>query len=142
MISRTLGVMLALACWPMSEALVWSTIVDEWVSGIAIEQLPDSVPEFIRTPQGGRISRLRVAMDRSRDADKTHDAERNPGHYINLEDNGNVVGVLPLSQLPTTREDTTRFCVTRASRSTKRGISRTRSSTVGSSERISPIGAH
>ena len=30
-------------CW------AWGATGHEWVSGIAIEKLPDSVPEFIRT---------------------------------------------------------------------------------------------
>lgn len=31
-------------------------------------------------------------LDRSKGAGKTHDAERDPGHYINLADNGAVMG--------------------------------------------------
>jgi hypothetical protein len=43
-------------------------------------------------------------LDRSKGAGKTHDAERDPGHYIDLYDNGDVMGVLPLANLPVTRE--------------------------------------
>lgn len=31
-------------CW------AWGATGHEWISGIAIEKLPDTVPEFIRTP--------------------------------------------------------------------------------------------
>ena len=44
-------------------------------------------------------------LDRSKGAGKTHDAERDPGHYVDLADDGAVMGVLPLAQLPTTREE-------------------------------------
>jgi hypothetical protein len=78
---------------------------DEWVSGIAIEKLPDSVPEFIRTPEAAAdIAVLGRELDRSKGAGKTHDAERDPGHYIDLADDGAVMGVLPLAKLPETRE--------------------------------------
>ena len=43
-------------------------------------------------------------LDRSKGAGKTHDAERDPGHYVDLGDNGEVMGVLSLTKLPATRE--------------------------------------
>jgi hypothetical protein len=45
-----------------------------------------------------------VSLDRSKGAGKTHDAERDPGRYVDLGYNGEVMGVLPLSKLPPTRE--------------------------------------
>src|SRR5215475_7247563 len=33
-----------------------------------------------------------------------HDRERDPGHYIDLADDGKAMGVVPLDKLPTTRE--------------------------------------
>jgi hypothetical protein len=91
---------------PATNVLAWGATGHEWVSGIAIEKLPDSIPEFIRTPEAAAdVTVMGREPDRSRGAGKTHDAERNPGHYINLADNGDVVGVLSLSQLPTTREE-------------------------------------
>ncbi len=43
-------------------------------------------------------------LDRSKGAGRTHDAERDPGHWVSLADDGSVVGVLPLADLPDTRE--------------------------------------
>lgn len=66
-------------CW------AWGATGHEWVGGVAIEKLPDSVPEFIRTPEAAAdIAVMGRKLDRSRGAGKTHDAERDPGHYINL----------------------------------------------------------
>jgi hypothetical protein len=45
-----------------------------------------------------------VRLDRSRGAGKAHDAERDPGHYVDLADDGSVMGVLPLAKLPETRD--------------------------------------
>jgi hypothetical protein len=83
----------------------WGATGHEWVSGIAIEKLPDSVPAFVRTPEAAaETAVMGRELDRSKGAGKTHDAERDPGHYIDLFDNGDVMGVLPLAKLPDTRE--------------------------------------
>lgn len=86
-------------CW------AWGATGHEWVSGIAIEKLPDSLPAFVRTPEAAaEIAVMGRELDRSKGAGKTHDAERDPGHYVDLADDGSVEGVLPLDQLPETRE--------------------------------------
>ncbi len=78
----------------------------EWISGIAIEKLPDTVPEFIHTPEAAaEIAVLGRELDRSKGAGKAHDAERDPGHYFDLADDGTVMGALALAQLPVTREE-------------------------------------
>jgi hypothetical protein len=86
-------------CW------AWGATGHEWISGIAIEKLPDSVPAFARTPEvAAEIAVMGRELDRSRGAGKIHDAERDPGHYVDLADNGEVMGVIPLAKLPPTRE--------------------------------------
>jgi hypothetical protein len=49
--SRTLGIVLAVSCWPAEGALAWGATGHEWVSGIAIEQLPADVPAFVHAPE-------------------------------------------------------------------------------------------
>lgn len=102
---RVLG--LALALWaPASEAFAWGATGHEWISGIAIEKLPDTLPEFLRKPEvAAEIAVLGRELDRSKGAGKTHDAERDPGHYVDLYDDGTVMGVVPLDKLPATREE-------------------------------------
>ncbi len=86
-------------CWG------WGATGHEWISGIAIEKLPESVPAFVRTPASvADVAVLGRELDRSKGAGRTHDAERDPGHWISLADDGSVVGVLPLADLPETRE--------------------------------------
>src|SRR5215510_15144782 len=87
-------------CW------AWGATGHEWVSGIAIEKLPDSLPAFVRTPEAAaEIAILGRELDRSKGAGRTHDAERDPAHYVDLADDGKVMGVLSLKDLPSTRED-------------------------------------
>jgi hypothetical protein len=84
----------------------WETTGHAWISFIAIEKLPDTVPAFVRTPQAAdEIADMGNEPDLWHDAGRTHDAERGPAHFINLDDDGKVLGVLPLSQLPATREE-------------------------------------
>ena len=88
-----------LPCW------AWGASGHEWISGIAIEKLPESLPAFVRTPTAvADIAVLGRELDRSKGAGRTHDAERDPGHWVSLADDGSVVGVLPLADLPDTRE--------------------------------------
>jgi hypothetical protein len=98
-LAATLATGVAGDCW------AWGASGHEWVSGIAIEKLPDSIPQFVRTPEAAaEIAVMGRELDRSKGAGKTHDAERDPGHYIDLSDEAAVMGVLPLAQLPDTRE--------------------------------------
>jgi hypothetical protein len=86
-------------CW------AWGATGHEWISGIAIEKLPDSMPTFVRTPEAAaEIAVMGRELDRSKGAGKIHDAERDPGHYVDLGDNREVMSVLPLAKLPPTRE--------------------------------------
>ena len=88
-----------------SDCWAWGATVHEWISGIAIEKLPDTVPAFVRTPEvAAEIAIMGRELDRSKGAGKIHDAERDPGHYVDLGDNGEVMGVVPLAKLPRTRE--------------------------------------
>jgi hypothetical protein len=89
------------------ERWAWGATGHEWVSGIAIEKLPDIIPEFVRAPEAAaEIAVMGRELDRSRGAGKTHDAERDPGHYVNPTDDGAVLGVVPLAQPPATRAST------------------------------------
>ena len=97
---------LALSAGAGREGWAWGATGHEWISGIAIEKLPDSLPDFVRTTEAAaEIAVMGRELDRSKGTGKTHDAERDPGHWISLADDGSVVGVLPLAELPQTRED-------------------------------------
>lgn len=99
-------VTLALPLFPRG-SLGWGASGHEWTSGIAIAKLPpNTLPAFVTTPEAAvEIAIMGRELDRSKGSGKTHDAERDPGHYIDLADDGSVMGVLPLGQLPVTREE-------------------------------------
>ena len=87
------------------QALAWGATGHEYVSGIAAELLPDELPAFVRTPPAvADIAVFGRELDRSKGSGKMHDAERDPGHFVALDDNALVAGVLALETLPPTRE--------------------------------------
>lgn len=91
------------------------------ISRIAIDKLPDEIPSFVRNGLAeAAIGELGPEADESKTTGiitgvsstgsilttrTVHDAERDPGHFIDIDDTGVVVGgVVPLMNLPTTRE--------------------------------------
>ena len=86
-------------------AFAWGATGHEYASGIAAETLPDEIPAFVRTPQAiATIAVLGREPDRSKGAGRPHDSERDPAHFVSLDDEGMVAGVFPLEAIPTTRE--------------------------------------
>ncbi|WP_304166241.1 S1/P1 Nuclease [Phenylobacterium aquaticum] len=88
-----------------TSAHAWGTRGHEWITGLAIERLPPALPGFLRTPQAAEdMAVISREPDRWRASGQAHDAERDPGHYIHVDDAGLVLGVTPFAALPPTRE--------------------------------------
>jgi hypothetical protein len=91
------------ACLAMqSSALAWGLAGHRLINGVAVLTLPTSVPSFVRSASD-TITALGPELDRTKDAGEPHDADRDPGHYVDLLDDGTVKG-LALSALPLSRE--------------------------------------
>jgi hypothetical protein len=75
------------------------------INGDAARALPDSVPAFVRTPAAvAEIEALGPEADRLRDAGAPRDNDRDPAHFLDLDDDGTVAGAVPLANLPLSRE--------------------------------------
>jgi hypothetical protein len=89
-----------------SQAMAWGDVGHRMIGSEALRALPDGLPAFLKTPQTladvGEFSR---EPDRWRGAGKVHDSDRDPAHYIDLDDEGKTLSGLTLDQLPTTRSD-------------------------------------
>src|SRR4029453_11288287 len=71
MVSMALAASVPTSCW------AWGATGHEWISGIAIERLPDSLPAFVGTPEAAaEIAVMGRELDRSKGAGKTHEACR------------------------------------------------------------------
>ena len=88
------------------QALAWGATGHRLIGRVAVAALPAEVPAFLRTPQAiddaGELSR---EPDRSKGSGRTHDSDRDPGHYLDLADDGTVQGGLRIDALPPTRAE-------------------------------------
>src|ERR1700722_6356577 len=87
------------------EALAWGSSGHRMIGEAAIEALPDELPPFLRDAASATaVGELSREPDRSRKSGLAHDSDRDPGHFVDGDDNGKVAGVVPLTALPPTRE--------------------------------------
>jgi len=104
-----------------AHAWAWGHTGHVEVSRLAILNLPTEVPNFLRSARSAaQIGELGAEPDESKTtgivtgvsdagriqaAPTVHDAERDPGHYIDIDDSGFILGgTVSLGALPATRE--------------------------------------
>jgi hypothetical protein len=99
----SLGLIAAVAC--AGHALAWGATGHRIIGRLGLEILPDDAPAFLRTPAaveaGGELAR---EPDRWKDSGRIHDNERDPAHFLDLGDDGHVLGGPTLADMPPTRE--------------------------------------
>jgi hypothetical protein len=87
-------------------ALAWEDVGHRWIGTLAVSALPPSLPAFLRTPQAARdVGEWAREPDRSRGAGRTHDQDRDPGHFVDGDEAGKVLGGPSLGRLPLTRAE-------------------------------------
>ena len=106
--SVKLGValMAVLALGAAGEAAAWGSSGHRMVGVAAMQALPSELPDFLR--EAGSVTavgELSREPDRSRGSGKTHDSDRDPGHFVDGGDDGKIAGVVPFTALPPTRDD-------------------------------------
>jgi hypothetical protein len=73
---------------------------------LAVRHFPKEIPAFLRSPLAARqVGLLAQEPDLSRGAGQPHDADLDPGHFLDLSDDGTVLGGPRLTELPATRAD-------------------------------------
>jgi hypothetical protein len=96
------GAVLLLAA---GQALAWGATGHRIIGRLALETLPASLPDFLRTPKAAEaVGELAREPDRWKGAGRTHDSDRDPGHFVDLGDDGKIFGGPTLGDLPETRE--------------------------------------
>ncbi|MBC5811095.1 MAG: S1/P1 Nuclease [Candidatus Eremiobacteraeota bacterium] len=87
-------------------ASAWGLTGHYLISTAAAQRLPDEVPAFMRSPAAiAELGALGPELDRSKGSGQPHDADLDPGHYVDLGDDGKIEGVVELDSLPTSRGD-------------------------------------
>ena len=90
---RATVLVLACAALAPAQALAWGGHGHRIMGVAAMEALPAEVPAFLRDPTtAADIGELSREPDRSKGAGKIHDSNRDPGHFVDLDDEGRVMG--------------------------------------------------
>jgi hypothetical protein len=106
MFRRVIAASFALVFGCGAPAFAWGDKGHEIIGQLAGSSLPATVPAFMRTmPAQYELMYLGPELDRLKGSGTAWDAENDPGHYIDLDDNGMIAGVVSLQKLPATRED-------------------------------------
>lgn len=96
----------ALIAFAGARTYAWGGAGHTMISRAAAQALPDTLPDFVRSAAAvDEIAALGPELDRSEDAGRSHDADIEPGHYLDVGDDGKIAGVVDLSALPATRRD-------------------------------------
>lgn len=100
------GLMLAVVLALTAPMFGWGADGHRMIAAEAIKALPADIPAFLRSPQVAQIvAYLGPEADRQKGAGDTRDKAMDPGHYLDLEDDGTVLGGPKIGELPALRED-------------------------------------
>lgn len=89
-----------------ASALAWGATGHRMIGVLAVQALPAELPGFLRTPEAAeRVGELAREPDRWKSSGKVHDSDRDPAHYINLDDQGLTEAGMALEALPPTHGD-------------------------------------
>ncbi|HWM61959.1 MAG TPA: hypothetical protein VNN98_07395 [Rhizomicrobium sp.] len=97
--------LLALAAFP-APALAWGGAGHRMIGELAARNFPKDIPAFLKSPVAvWQIGELAQEPDISRNAGQPHDADSDPGHFLDVSDDGSILGGPKLPALPATRRD-------------------------------------
>ena len=96
----------AAALGAAGSALAWGATGHRLIGVAAVQSLPESLPAFVRSPEAAAdVGELAREPDRWKDAGKVHDVLRDPAHFVDLDDQGRILGGPDLKALPPTKAD-------------------------------------
>src|SRR5262245_40335988 len=87
----------ALAVAVPTTLLAWGNTGHRIVGELAARALPAEVPAFLRPKQAALdIGELSREPDRSKGSGKMHDHDRDAGHFVDLDEDGKILGGPPM----------------------------------------------
>ena len=85
-------------------ASAWGFTGHELIDAAAMQEAAPGLPAFLLTPNAIlTIVSLGPELDRSKGSGKPHDPDLDPGHYVDIGDDGKVAGTVDLGALPSSR---------------------------------------
>jgi hypothetical protein len=97
------AVLLTLAAFP-APSFAWGGAGHRMIGELAARNFPKDIPAFLKTA-AWQIGEMAQEPDISRNAGQPHDADSDPGHFVDISDDGSILGGPKLSALPATRRD-------------------------------------
>lgn len=89
-----------------SSLFAWGNTGHRMLGEIAMRALPSDVPAFLLTKQAAiDVGELSREPDRSKGSGKLHDQDRDAAHFIDLDEDGKLLGGPPMLPLAATRAD-------------------------------------
>jgi hypothetical protein len=96
----------ALAAAAPTSLLAWGNTGHRMVGELAVRALPAELPAFVRSKMAAAdVGELSREPDRSKGSGKVHDHDRDPGHFVDLDEDGKILGGPPMLPLAATRAD-------------------------------------
>lgn len=96
---------LAVLALSAGQGFGWGSTGHRIISRLGVMTLPADLPAFLKDPVVvDQIGELGREPDRSRGSGQPHDADLDPGHFIDLTDDGKVMGGLSLDQMPPNKD--------------------------------------
>ena len=87
-------------------ALAWGATGHRFIGQLAIRYLPAEVPRVLRTPETERdIGELSREPDRHKGSGRLHDTDRDGLHFIDIDEDGKLLGGPPMVPMATTRPE-------------------------------------
>ena len=87
-------------------ALAWGGAGHVTIGEVAARNFAAEIPSFLKTPAAVKqIGLMAMEPDLSRNAGQPHDGDSDPGHFVDVSDDGTILGGPRLSALPATRHD-------------------------------------
>ncbi len=87
-------------------ASAWGAKGHRIIGILAARNFPAEIPAFLRTQEAvAQLGELGREPDRSRGSGNPHDQDRDPAHFVDVSDDGTILGGPELVQLPAHRED-------------------------------------
>jgi len=89
-----------------AQAFGWGYAGHQMIGEVAARHFPAELPAFLRTARAvSQIGLLSQEPDTSRGSGQPHDADLDPGHFLDVSDDATILGGPKLTALPSTREE-------------------------------------
>ncbi|MFM8754258.1 MAG: S1/P1 Nuclease [Phenylobacterium sp.] len=102
---RLAAALMAILMSAPGQAAAWGATGHRMVGVAAVEDLPAELPAFVRSPSAAQdIGELSRELDRSKGAGRAHAVSLDPGHFLNISDDGTLAPGLRFEAIPPDRE--------------------------------------